>query len=77
MKRFQFINQNIVFIKEGIRHGLYPTCLLGHWVVYCRFDYYRKLGYPVTKAALCTAEDMKVSKQTVFNIKKDMENENN
>lgn len=53
--------------------GLLSTSVLNHIVIYSRFDYYLRIGYPVSRAAFYTAEDNKISEQTVFNIKRNME----
>lgn len=73
MNRFNYINKNITRIKYETEHGFYSTSILGHYAIYSKYDYYRKTGFPVSKAVLYTAEDNKVSEHTIFKIKRKME----
>jgi hypothetical protein len=75
MIHFEYITDNIDFYKKGVFLGDISTCVLNHFRIYSQLQNYLKMGYPITKAVLYTAEDNKVSEQTIFKIKKIMESE--
>lgn len=75
MTRFDYIGNNIVFIKEGIMFGVISTCVLSHFRIYSQLQNYLVMGYPITKAILIVSEDNKLSEDMVFKIKKEMETE--
>ncbi len=75
MTRFQYINKNIDKIKEEIKLGLISTTILNHFIIYSKYDYYRKLGNYVGFSVLFTSEDLKVDERTVFRVIKNMEEE--
>jgi hypothetical protein len=58
-----------------IKFGLLSSTVLRHLQIYCRYDYYIKLGLPVCEAAINTGDDLKVSERAVYTIKKQMESE--
>jgi hypothetical protein len=73
MTRFQWYNKNFDVVKDAIRIGDYSTCIINRLVIYSRYDYYLKTGMSKSTAVICTAEDKKVSEDTVWKIKKKME----
>ena len=73
MTRFAFINQDINRLKEEIRLGIVKPCVLRHYEIYCRYDYYRKQGHNIMDASLFTSIDHGVSDNWVFRIIKMME----
>jgi hypothetical protein len=66
---------NIDKIKEEVKIGLLPTSILNYYVIYSRYDYYRKLGNYVGLSILFTAECFKISERKVYRAKKEMEEE--
>jgi len=75
MTKFQYINTNIDKIKEEVKIGLLPTSIVNYYVIYSRYDYYRKLGNYVGFSVLYTSDNFGVSERTVYNIIKKMEEE--
>jgi hypothetical protein len=75
MTRFTYINQHIETIKFEIKIGLISPTVLRHWEIYCRFDYYRKLGETVGMSVIYTGDDLKVDDRRIYKIKKLMESE--
>jgi hypothetical protein len=75
MTKFEYINDNIVNIKKDIKAGIISSCVVKHFIIYARYDYYLKAGHPVTQAVQFTAQDNRVSETWVFNIIKNMESE--
>jgi hypothetical protein len=73
MTVFEYINANIDRVKFGIKIGLISSTFLRHWEIYCRFDYYKKAGNPISEAILNAGDDFKVSETQVYRIKKQME----
>lgn len=73
MTRFWYINANLEKIKEEVKLGIVSPCVLKHYEIYSRYDYYRKLGHNVRLSALFTGDDHKVEDRTVFRIIKNME----
>ena len=75
MTKYEFINQNIVVIKEEIYRGMLPVCIVNHLIIYCRYDHYRKRGYSAGESTFFTAEDNNISEMSVYRIRKSMEAE--
>ena len=73
MTRFQYINDNLEHIKTEVKMGLVSTTVLSHYVIYSRYDYYRKLDNYVGFAVLFTADSCRVSESLVYKIIKEME----
>jgi len=73
MTKFTYINTNIERIKKEIRMGLISTSTLNHYVIYSRYDYYRKLGNYVGISVLLASDSCHVSEQTVYTVIKEME----
>jgi hypothetical protein len=67
------MNKNIKWYKKLTITGDISTTRLGHYAIYSRYDYYRKLGNYVGFSVLYTSEDYKVSKRLVYRIIKNME----
>lgn len=75
MTRFRYIEENINRIKEEVKLGFVSTCVLKHYEVYSKFDYYRGKGYNVRMSVLFAGDDFKVEERTIFRIIKNMEEE--
>ncbi len=75
MTKFQYVNTNIDRIKKEVRMGIISTSVLSHYVIYSRYDYYRKLGNYVGVSVLYTSDTCSISERCVFKIIKDMETE--
>lgn len=75
MTLFNYINHNIRVIKEEAKIGLIPCCVMRHYAIYARFDYYCKAGHIIQQAAYFAGIDFKVSERTVYRIIKRMEEE--
>jgi hypothetical protein len=75
MTKFQYINTNIDKIKEQVKMGLLPTSILNYYVIYSRYDYYRKSGNYVGFSVLYTSDDFGISESTVYRAIKKMEEE--
>jgi len=73
MSKYDYIGNNMIFIKEGIMLGVISTCVLGHFRIYTQFINYMAMGVPVGKAILILADENKVSEQTIYRIKWEME----
>jgi hypothetical protein len=75
MNRFQYINKNINEIKTEVKIGLMSISILNHYMIYSRYDHYRKRGNGVSLAVLMTSDDFNLSEMTIYTIKKNMESE--
>jgi len=73
MNLFTYISENIDRIKTDVKVGITSYCVIKHWLIYSRYDYYRKAGYPVNKAVKFVGQDFKVSMRLVYDIIKKME----
>jgi hypothetical protein len=73
MTRFEYINENFERIKNDIANCITPACVIKHFAVYGRYEYYRKQGYNKTTAALYAGDDYKISDKQVFRIINQME----
>jgi hypothetical protein len=73
MTKFSYINSNIERIKKEIRMGLISTSTLNHYVIYSRYDYYRKLGNYVGISVLLASDNCRISERLVYRIIKEME----
>lgn len=73
MTYFDYINLNIDRIKQEIKMGITYSSVINHYAIYSRYDYYRKLGNPVSKASFFASEDLKISERSILKIKKQME----
>jgi len=75
MTLFAYISQNIERIKFDMWIGLVSIAVMKQWQIYCRYDYYRKLGNSVSKSTKYTGLDFNISDTWVYNIIKKMETE--
>jgi hypothetical protein len=76
MTRFEYINRNIDRIKYEVKIGLISSTVIKYWAIYCRFDYYRRIGEGVNRAVTFAAKDFKMEDiGGVYRIKKKMESE--
>jgi hypothetical protein len=73
MTKFAYINSNLERIKKEIRMGLISTTVLAHYVIYSRYDYYRKLGNYVGLSVLFASDCCNVCEKTVQRVIKEME----
>ena len=73
MTLFTYIGQHFDRIKKEIKIGIIPYSVIKHWVIYSRYDYYRKAGYCVSDAVLFASQENNVSENWVYNIIKKME----
>ena len=75
MTVFEYIGKNYERIKKDVKIGITSYSVLKHWLIYSRYDYYRKTGSKVSIAVLCAATDNRVSENWVYAIIKKMEAE--
>jgi hypothetical protein len=75
MTFFNYINQNIIRIKQEVKMGLISSSVTRDWEIYCRYSYYKKINTESSLAVIFTGEDFKVSRQWVYTIVKRMEEE--
>jgi hypothetical protein len=75
MTRFEYIGNNILFIKEGVMFGFISTCILSHFRIYTQYLNYLSLGLSIPQVVFILAEENRVSEQTVYRIKWEMETE--
>lgn len=75
MTRFWYINDNVNRIKEEVKLGIVSPCVIKHYEIYCRYDYYRKLGHSVRLSAQFAGADHRMEERSVFYIIKNMEQE--
>ena len=75
MTKFDYIGNNMDFIKAGIMLGVISTCVLSHFRIYTQYLNYLALGVPICKAVFIVAENNKLSEIMVHKIKKEMETE--
>jgi len=73
MTKFQYINTNIDRIKNEYHMGLIRISTLDHYVIYSRYDYYRRINDYNGVSVLLTADNCKVCEMTVYRIIKEME----
>jgi len=73
MTRFQYINDNLDQVKEEVKMGLISTTVLSHYAIYCRYDYYRKLGNRNSISILIASDNFRVSENLIYKIIKEME----
>jgi len=75
MNKYNYIGNNIIFVKEGIMLGIISTCVLNHFRIYTQYINYLAVGCSIGKAVFYVSEDNKVSEILVHKIKKEMEEE--
>jgi hypothetical protein len=75
MTRFQYINQKIDGYKEDIQKGVLPVSLFTHYIIYSRFDVYKKQGNNINQSVFLTSQEYKITEGWVYNVKKYMEEE--
>ena len=73
MNLFTYIGENIDRIRMDVKVGITSYCDIKHWLIYSRYDYYRKTGLSVSKAVMFAGQDHKVSDKWVYDIIKKME----
>jgi hypothetical protein len=73
MSKYDYIGNNMIFIKEGIMLGVISTCVLSHFRIYTQYINYLSLGFTSAKAIFILSEVNKVSEQTIYRIKWEME----
>lgn len=75
MTRFEYINDNFERVKNDVANRITPACVIKHFAIYGRYEYYVKQGYNKTTAALYAGDDYKLSDRTIFRIINQMEKE--
>jgi hypothetical protein len=75
LTKYDYIGNNMIFIKEGIMLGIISTCVLSHFRIYAQYLNYLALGYSVGNAVFTISENNKMSEDMVYKIKKAMEEE--
>ncbi len=75
MTYFAYINENLDRIRNDVRMGIIPCSVLNHWLVYSRFDYYRRTGKQRCESIFYTAEDSGLKERQVYYIVAKMEAE--
>lgn len=75
MTRYDYIGENITFIKEGIMLGIISTSVLSHFRLYTQYINYLAVGCTIGQAVFHVSENNKVSEILVHKIKKLMEEE--
>ena len=75
MTKYEYIGNNMIFIKEGIMLGVISTCVLSHFRIYTQYINYRALGYSIGKSVFTISENNGVSEILIHKIRKEMEAE--
>jgi hypothetical protein len=75
MTKFSYINNNIERIKKEVKMGLISTSTLSHYVIYSRYDYFRRLNNYNGISILLTADSCKICESLVYRVIKEMESE--
>jgi hypothetical protein len=75
MSKYDYIANNITFIKEGVMLGVISTSVLSHFRIYTQYINYLAIGYSVGKAVFTISEDNKISEIMIYKIKQSMEAE--
>ena len=75
MTRFEYINDNFDRIKSDVSNRITPACVIKHFAIYGRYEYYKKQGYNKTTAALFAGDDFRISDRSVLRIINQMEKE--
>jgi len=75
MTKFDYIGNNIETIKAEIMFGIISTCILSHFRIYTQYLNYLALGLSIPQSIFILAENNKVSEQTIYRIKWEMESE--
>ena len=75
MTRYEYIGNNITFIKEGVMLGFISTSVLNHFRIYGQYINYLSMGCSIGKAVFYISENNRVSEILVHKIKKEMEEE--
>jgi hypothetical protein len=75
MTLFTYISQNIDRIKVEVKFGIISCTLIKHWLVYSRYEYYRRLKNCKTDAIIYVCNDYQVEERSVYYIIKKMESE--
>lgn len=75
MTKYECISSNMTCIKLGIMLGYTSFTILSHFRIYTQYLNYLALGVPMGKTVLILADENKVSEQTIYRIKWEMEAE--
>jgi hypothetical protein len=75
MTKYDYIGNNMIFIKEGIMLGVISTSVLSHFRIYTQYLNYLSLGNSIGKSVFLISESNKVSEALIHKIKKAMEEE--
>ena len=75
MTKYDWIGLNMLFIKEGIMLGIISTCTLSHFRIYTHLLNYMAAGKHLREAIFILANENKISEQSVYRIKWEMESE--
>jgi len=75
MTRFEYINENFERIKNDVALCIVPACVIKHFAIYGRYEYYRKQGYNKTTSAVFAGDDFKMTDRAIFKIINQMEQE--
>ena len=73
MTKFEYIGENYKRIKKDVAIGITSYCVIKHWLIYSRYDYYIKTGETVSNAVMCASSDNRVCENWVYAIIKKME----
>jgi len=75
MTLYQYYNLTLDTKKREMRNGEFSISRMTRYIIYCRYDMYRKQGFKVTMSVDFTSEDFSVTRDCIFKIIKAMESE--
>lgn len=75
MTLFEYITHNIDTVKTLVRVGAVPCSMMRYFSIYSRFYYWTKQGHCRSHAVAFTAEEMKITQRSVYNVIERMEGE--
>jgi hypothetical protein len=73
MKVSQSINENKEIFQSWLKGGIIPCSANWYWLIWARYDAFKKMGKSETIARSCTCEEFKVSEMTISRAIKKME----
>ena len=75
MTLFEYITRNIDTVKTLVKVGAVPCSMIRYLSIYTRYNYWTKQGHYRSHAVAFTAEEMKITERSVYNVIERMEGE--
>jgi hypothetical protein len=75
MTLFQYYNDTLDIKKREMRNGEFSISRMTRYIIYCRYDMYRKQGFKVTMSVDSVCEDFNITRDCMFKIVRIMESE--